>query len=72
MQKVERRDPFVDEVYARNRAPKKPWVTSDMSTHIWQAPLPADLPPGAHRLTVNATDEYGRSHTAWMVLEVTS
>ncbi len=72
MQKVERRDPFVDEVYARNRATKKPWVTSDMSTHIWQAPLPADLPPGAHRITVNATDEYGRSHTAWMVLEVTS
>ncbi len=72
MQRVERRDPFVDELYARNQATKKPWVNSTKSTHIWQANLPADLPVGAHRLTVNATDEHGRPHTAWMVLEVTS
>ncbi len=72
MQRVLRRDPFVDEVYARNVATKKPWVNSDRSTHIWQGMLPADLPAGTHRLTVSGTDEYGRPHTGWMVLEVTA
>ena len=71
MRKVERRDPFVDEVYARNAATMKPWVKSAPSAHLWQATLPANLPAGAHRITVTATDEYGRPHEAWMVLEVT-
>ena len=69
--KVERRDPFVDEVYERNLATKKPWVKSGRSSHIWQAALPAALAAGTHRIEVNATDEYGRAHTGWMVLEVT-
>jgi hypothetical protein len=71
MRRVIRRDPFVDEVYARNLNTKKPWVQSGPSTHLWQANLPANLPPGAHRITVQATDEYGRPHTGWMILEVT-
>ena len=69
--KVERRDPFVDEVYERNLATRKPWVKSGQSSHIWQATLPAALSAGTHRITVDATDEYGRAHTGWMVLEVT-
>ncbi len=72
MAKTERKDPFVDEVYTRNRATKKPWVNSDTSTHIWQATLPPDLPPGAHRIAIAATDEYGRTHNGWMILEVTA
>ncbi len=72
MKRVQRRDPFVDEVYARNEATKKPWVKSSESTHIWQADLPAGLPPGTHRITVEAKDEHGRPHTGRMVLEVTS
>jgi hypothetical protein len=72
MQRVIRRDPFVDEVYARNMATKKPWVAAGPSTHIWQATLPADLPPGAHRIAINAVDEYGQEHTGWMILEVTA
>lgn len=70
MTRVERRDPFVDEVYARNPGTIKPWVKSLPSSHIWQATLPAGLPAGAHRLAAVATDDYGRKHTAWMVLEV--
>ena len=72
MARVQRRDPFVDEVYARNEATKKPWVKSGASSHIWQATLPADIAVGTHRITVEAKDEHGRSHTAWMVLEVTA
>ena len=69
--KVERMDPFVQEVYARNAAVKKPWVKPDIVTHMFQATLPADLASGTHRLMVTATDEYGRTHASGMVLEVT-
>jgi hypothetical protein len=72
MRKVERTDPFVEEVYARNPDTKKPWVKADKSSHIWQATLPAALKAGTHRVAVRATDEYGRQHQAWMVLEVTT
>ncbi|HEY0185466.1 MAG TPA: calcineurin-like phosphoesterase family protein [Rhodopila sp.] len=69
--RTERLDPFVVEVYERNRDTKKPWVEAGKSSHIWQAALPADLAAGTHRVAVRATDEYGRIHTASMVLEVT-
>lgn len=69
--KVERLDPFVVEVYARNPESKKPWVEPGKSSHVWQAGLPTDLTAGAHRVAVRATDEYGRFHAASMVLEVT-
>ena len=71
MTKTERLDPFVVEVYTRNDATKKPWVQPGKSSHLWQATLPAGLEPGTYRVTVRATDEYGRHHQARMVLEVT-
>lgn len=70
MQRVERIDPFVQEVYARNADTKKPWVEAGMSSHLWEARLPPDLPPGTHRITVQASDEFGRAYAAAMVLEV--
>jgi hypothetical protein len=70
--KVERRDPFVMEVYERNRDSKKPWVEAARSSHVWQGGLPADLAVGTHRVAVRGTDEYGRTHSTSMVLEVTA
>jgi hypothetical protein len=70
MTRTERVDPFVTEVYARNEATKKPWVKPALSTHVWQAALPAGIVRGSHRVRVRATDEYGRVHIAGMVLEV--
>jgi hypothetical protein len=32
--------------------------------------LPTDLEPGAHKLVLRGTDEYGREHVTNMVLEV--
>jgi C terminal of Calcineurin-like phosphoesterase len=72
MQKTERTDPFVVVVFARNAETKKPWVKPGKSSHIWQATLPASLAAGTHRIAVRATDEYGREHLGWMVLEVTA
>lgn len=70
MTKTERIDPFVTEVYTRNQDTTKSWVKAAKSTHIWQAGLPADMARGTHRITVRATDEYGRTHTARLILEV--
>ncbi len=71
MTRTARTDPFVEEVYARNAATKKPWVQPVVSTHLWQIALPDALPRGTHRIAVRGTDEFGRAHTAAMVLEVT-
>ncbi|MFI5016195.1 MAG: calcineurin-like phosphoesterase C-terminal domain-containing protein, partial [Hyphomicrobiales bacterium] len=66
-----RPDPFVQEVFARNQATKKPWVKAEPSSHIWVARLPADLESGTHCIKVRAVDEYGREHRDSLVLEVT-
>ncbi len=70
MQPVIRIDPFVQEVYGRNAATRKPWVKPELSSHLWQADLSASLGSGTHRLHVRATDEYGVRHEASLVLEV--
>ena len=64
-------DPFVAEVYARNRATKKAWVKAEACSHLWAARLPVDLAPGAHRVVVEATTEYGDVVMGRMALEVT-
>ena len=64
-------DPFVEELFARNDAVKKPWVKAEVSSHIWTARLPVDLPVGAHRVVVEATTEYGDRVSGRLALEVT-
>ena len=63
-------DPFIADLFKRTAAFQKPWVQAVPSSHLWTTPLCVDLEPGAHRLTLRAVDEYGRAHTAHMVLEV--
>jgi hypothetical protein len=70
MRRTQRIDPFVEEVYGRHTTVRKPWVKPELSSHVWQATLPATLPAGTHRLSVRARDEHGRMHAAHMVLEV--
>jgi hypothetical protein len=72
MTRDSRIDPFVQEVFARNEATKKPWVKASPSSHIWVARLPADLEAGTHLIEVQASDEYGRTHRDHLVLEVTA
>jgi hypothetical protein len=71
MKRVRMPDPFVDEVFARNEASKKPWIKAEPSSHIWTARLPADLPAGTHRATVEAVTEYGETVRGRIALEVT-
>jgi methionine-rich copper-binding protein CopC len=64
-------DPFVEEVFARNEATKKPWIKAELSSHMWVARLPADLLPGTHRVVVEAITEYGDAVSGRIALEVT-
>ena len=62
-------DPFVQELYARNEALKKPWVKAEVSSHIWVARLPP-IGPGTHAATVSATLDGGRQVSARLAIEV--
>jgi methionine-rich copper-binding protein CopC len=64
-------DPFVEEVFARNDATRKPWVKAELSSHMWAARLPADLPAGTYRVVVDAVTEYGDTVSGRIALEVT-
>ena len=71
MTRSSRPDPFVQEVFARNEATKKPWVSADNSSHIWAARLPGDLKPGTYPVVVEAVGEYGQRLSGRLALEVT-
>jgi hypothetical protein len=71
MTREARPDPFVEEVFNRNESTKKYWVKAENCSHLWTARLPADLKPGAYRVVVEAVDEYGRSLTGRLAMEVT-
>jgi len=70
MGRVVRTDPFVEELFQRESDTMKSWVEAEPTTHIWEAPLPGGLQPGAHTITVRATDEYGRTHTEHKLFEI--
>jgi hypothetical protein len=48
-----------------------PKLANGPSTHIWSFDLPPDLAPGAHKITAQATDLAGKSHTAELLFKVT-
>ena len=63
-------DPFVEDLFARNEATRKPWIKAEVSSHMWTARLPADLATGAHRVVVEAVTEDGDAVAGRMALEV--
>jgi 3',5'-cyclic AMP phosphodiesterase CpdA len=71
MERVCRIDPYVEELFTRHRKAIKSWIEPVPSTHLWAAPLPVDLEPGVHVVTVEAIDDYGHRHTGRRLLEVT-
>jgi len=68
--RVAAKDPYCEELYARNAATVKPWVTPQISTHLWQAAMPGDLAAGTHRIEVRGQDEYGIETKAQIVIEL--
>ena len=71
MPRVQAPSPAFLELQNRNAETMKSWVTAYPSTHIWATRLPG-LEAGTYRLEARATDEFGRVHSAFRVLEVTT
>lgn len=69
MRRASSSDPLIVRLFAEHAAACKSWVRPVACSHIWKAPIPNHLKPGAHRLTVRACDEYGRVHIGHTVLE---
>lgn len=45
-------------------------VSPQPSSHIWTAPVPSDLEPGKHKVTIRSTDPYGRTTVTSQRFEV--
>lgn len=63
-------DPHVIESFERYRALCKPWVKAARSSHIWTAPLPPDLAPGAHDIILTIDSEAGTPHSGRIAIEI--
>lgn len=72
MRRLASPDPYVARVFADYAALQKPWMRPLPSSHVWRAPLPTALRPGAYRLSVHAEDEYGRRLGTNLLFEVTA
>ena len=70
MQRVSRIDPFIFEMFTRHADTKKSFVRLAPSSHLFEADLPDDLGPGMYTLSVEAVDEFGRTHHGHTVLEI--
>lgn len=71
MTRVYLKDPFLNELAIRHADSRKSWVAPVPSTHLWTADLPDDLQAGTYTVSVTAVDEFGRSHHAHRILEIT-
>lgn len=72
MERVITIDPFVARLHDRHAGTPSAMPAPEPSSHLWKAPLPASLEPGAHAVTVTATNEFGVQHQTSMVLEIAS
>jgi C terminal of Calcineurin-like phosphoesterase/N terminal of Calcineurin-like phosphoesterase/Calcineurin-like phosphoesterase len=65
-------DPYIVETFANQANPLKDWIQPCASSHVWTAELPGGLKAGLTRVTVQATGEFGRSHTATSDFEISA
>ncbi|PFG45096.1 calcineurin-like phosphoesterase family protein [Georgenia soli] len=57
-------DPYITELFARyDGTPERP-ARPEPSSHLWTVPLPHNIAPGAHTVTVRSTDPYGQVSTS--------
>jgi hypothetical protein len=70
MKRVIAADPFMERLHARLEGTPDAVAAPEPSSHLWTAPLPQDLPAGAHAVTVTATNEFDVRHEAAVALEI--
>jgi hypothetical protein len=71
MLRVSRPDPYIVELFSRNRDTVQTQRGAGPSSHLFSADLPDELGPGTYTLSVRATDEFGREHHGHTILEIT-
>jgi hypothetical protein len=70
MSRVIRIDPFFERIYQEHFKAFYSWIKPMPSTHLWTAPLPADLSQGIHKVTVTTKNQYGDSYQTVGIFEV--
>lgn len=68
-------DPVYRMLHERDANVEKPWISLPgpvVSSHLWSANLPENLPPGTHRMEIEATDGFGGTHRSVQALRVTA
>jgi hypothetical protein len=65
-----RQDPFFEQLYQQNKEYYREWIKPENSNHIWTSPVPDDLEPGIHKITVYVTSQYGDKYTAFRLFEI--
>jgi len=71
MKLTRRNDLLINEMWAKRPEEKKSFVQVAPSSHLFEADLPDDLEVGVYTLSVRAVDEFGRTHHAHSILEIT-
>jgi 3',5'-cyclic AMP phosphodiesterase CpdA len=70
MQRTPMQDDFFAGVSAANKGTYKWDTTASISEHIWSAPMPTDLTPGMHIVTIETRDQHGNVYSASSIFEV--
>ncbi|WP_168199787.1 calcineurin-like phosphoesterase family protein [Citricoccus sp. SGAir0253] len=63
-------DPYMTHLFQQfTGTPEQP-ARPEASSHLWTAPLPTNLSPGTHTVTVRSTDPYGQVSTSKTDIEI--
>ncbi len=66
-----RTDPFVERVHTQLQDSDQAIGEPTLSSHVWELPLPANLPAGVHRIEVFSEDEFGQHQRRAFNFEIT-
>ena len=64
------KDPYIENLYEQNKDAMKSSASPTLCFHIWTAPLPGELKPGIHAITVKATDVSGKTFRSSRIFRV--
>lgn len=70
MRYIIRNDPLLERLQSRFAGSDDAFSDPVLSAHIWEADLPASLPPGIHHVTVSSEDEFGQIRQQSLSFEI--
>ena len=70
MTRLFRIDPYIEAIHQTHSHFYDSWIKPEPTTHLWTAPLPADLSPGIHKIVIITKNQFGDSYQAVQIFEV--